>query len=66
MVIVAVSFPALEVAPRLGLRDAGLQVIRIVVTFPPRREDVLLAAGCGGAVQTRHRAQISRFLARPR
>jgi hypothetical protein len=69
MVIVADSLPGLKrwLAP-LGLKDsAKLLVIRVVVAF-------LLHAGrmsclrAGGAVrcEPRHRAQISRFLARPR
>ena len=69
MVIVADSVPGLKrwLAP-LGLKDtAKLLVIRMVVAF-------LLHAGrmsclrAGGAVrcEARHRAQISRFLARPR
>jgi hypothetical protein len=69
MVMVANSLPGLKrwLAP-LGLKDsAKLLVIRVVVAF-------LLHAGrmsclrAGGAVrcETRHRAQISRFLARPR
>jgi Transposase DDE domain len=69
MVMVADSVPGLKrlLAP-LGLKDsAKLLVIRVVVAF-------LLHAGrmsclrAGGAVrcEARHRAQISRFLARPR
>ncbi len=69
MVMVADMVPSLKrlLAP-LGLKDsAKLLVIRVVVAF-------LLHAGrmsclrAGGAVrcETRHRAQISRFLARPR
>jgi DDE family transposase len=69
MIMVVDSLPGLKrwLAP-LGLKDsAKLLVIRVVVAF-------LLHAGrmsclrAGGAVrcQTRHRAQISRFLARPR
>jgi hypothetical protein len=69
MVIVADSVPGLKrwLAP-LGLKDAAkLLVIRMVVAF-------LLHAGrmsclrAGGAVrcEPRHRAQIGRFLARPR
>src|SRR5882724_11274454 len=69
MVIVADSLPGLKrwLAP-LGLKEsAKLLVIRVVVAF-------LLHAGrmsclrAGGAVrcEARHRAQISRFLARPR
>jgi hypothetical protein len=69
MVIVADSLPGLKrwLAP-LGLKEsAKLLVIRVVVAF-------LLRAGrmsclrAGGAVrcEARHRAQISRFLARPR
>jgi hypothetical protein len=69
MVMVANSLPGLKrwLAP-LGLKDsAKLLVIRVVVAF-------LLHAGrmsclrAGGAVrcEARHRAQISRFLARPR
>jgi hypothetical protein len=69
MVIVADSLPGLKrwLAP-LGLKESGkLLVIRVVVAF-------LLHAGrmsclrAGGAVrcESRHRAQISRFLARPR
>jgi Transposase DDE domain len=69
MVIVADSLPGLKrwLAP-LGLKEsAKLLVIRMVVAF-------LLHAGrmsclqAGGAVrcEARHRAQISRFLARPR
>ncbi len=69
MVMVADSLPGLKrwLAP-LGLKDsAKLLVIRVVVAF-------LLHAGrmsclrAGGAVrfEARHRAQISRFLARPR
>ena len=69
MVMLADSIPGLKrwLAP-LGLKDsARLLVIRVVVAF-------LLHAGrmsclrAGGAVrcEARHRAQISRFLARPR
>jgi hypothetical protein len=69
MVIVADSLPALKrwLAP-LGLNESTkLLVIRVVVAF-------LLHAGrmsclrAGGAIrcEARHRAQISRFLARPR
>jgi hypothetical protein len=69
MIMVANSLPSLKrwLAP-LGLKDsAKLLVIRVVVAF-------LLHAGrmsclrAGGAVrcEARHRAQISRFLARPR
>jgi hypothetical protein len=69
MVMVADSVPGLKrLFAKLGLKDsAKLLVIRVVVAF-------LLHAGrmsclrAGGAVgcEPRHRAQISRFLARPR
>lgn len=69
MVMLADSLPGLKrwLAP-LGLKDsARLLVIRVIVAFllHPGRMSCLRA---GGAVrcETRHRAQISRFLARPR
>ena len=69
MVMVADSVPGLKrwIAP-LGLKDsAKLLLIRVVVAFllHPGRMSCLRAAGAVRC-ETRHRAQISRFLARPR
>ena len=69
MVMVADSLPGLKRwIAGLGLRDsAKLLVIRMVVTFllHAGRMSCLRAAGAVRC-ETRHRAQISRFLARPR
>ena len=69
MVMVADSLPGLKRwTAGLGLRDsAKLLVIRMVVTFllHAGRMSCLRAAGAVRC-ETRHRAQISRFLARPR
>jgi DDE superfamily endonuclease len=69
MVMVADQIPGLKrwIAP-LGLKDsAKLLVIRVVVAFllHAGRMSCLRAAGAVRC-ETRHRAQISRFLARPR
>ena len=69
MVMVADLVPGLKrwIAP-LGLKDsAKLLVIRVVVAFllHPGRMSCLRAAGAVRC-EARHRAQISRFLARPR
>src|ERR1700733_8164498 len=69
MVMVADSIPGLKrwIAP-LGLKgSAKLLVIRVVVAFllHPGRMSCLRAAGAVRC-ESRHRAQISRFLARPR
>ena len=69
MVMVADSVPGLKrwIAP-LGLKDsAKLLVIRVVVAFllHAGRMSCLRAAGAVRC-ETRHRAQISRFLSRPR
>ena len=69
MVMVADSVPGLKrwIAP-LGLKDtAKLLVIRVVVAFVLHagRMSCLRAAGAVRC-EPRHRAQISRFLARPR
>ena len=69
MVIVAVSVPGLKRwISTLGLKESvKLLVIRMVVTFllHAGRMSCLRAAGAVRC-ETRHRAQISRFLARPR
>ena len=69
MVMVADSLPGLKRwTAGLGLKDsAKLLVIRVVVTFllHAGRMSCLRAAGAVRC-ETRHRAQISRFLARPR
>jgi hypothetical protein len=69
MVMVADSIPGLKRwIATLGLKDsAKLLVIRMVVTFllHAGRMSCLRAAGAVRC-ETRHRAQISRFLARPR
>jgi Transposase DDE domain len=69
MVMVADSMPGLKRwVATLGLKDsARLLVIRVVVTFllHAGRMSCLRAAGAVRC-ETRHRAQISRFLARPR
>jgi len=69
MVMVADSVPGLKRwISTLGLKDsAKLLVIRMVVTFllHAGRMSCLRAAGAVRC-ETRHRAQISRFLARPR
>ncbi len=69
MIMVAESVPSLKRwISTLGLKDsAKLLVIRMVVTFllHAGRMSCLRAAGTVRS-ETRHRAQISRFLARPR
>src|SRR5271169_542945 len=69
MVMVADSVPGLKRwVATLGLKEsARLLVIRVVVTFllHAGRMSCLRAAGAVRC-ETRHRAQISRFLARPR
>src|SRR5271163_4551241 len=69
MVMVPDSVPGLKRwISTLGLKDsAKLLVIRMVVTFllHAGRMSCLRAAGAVRC-ETRHRAQISRFLARPR
>jgi Transposase DDE domain len=69
MVMVADAVPALKrLIGTLGLKDsAKLLVIRVVVAFllHPGRMSCLRAAGAVRC-EARHRAQISRFLARPR
>lgn len=69
MVMVADSLPKLNRFLRpLGLKDATRQmVMRVMITFMMHfgRMSCLQAAGALQS-QTRHRAQVSRFLARPR
>ena len=69
MRMVADSLPGLKRwTAGLGLKDsAKLLLIRVVVAFPAarRRMSCLQAAGVVRC-EARHRAQISRFLARPR
>src|SRR3954452_21184626 len=69
MVMVADSVPGLKRwIGTLGLKDsAKLLVIRVIVAFllRPGRMSCLRAAGAVRC-EARHRAQISRFLARPR
>ena len=69
MVMLADSMPGLKrwLAP-LGLKDSGrLLIIRVIVAFL-LHTGRMSCLGAGGAVrcEPRHRAQISRFLARPR
>ena len=70
MIMVADSLPGLKRwIVTLGLTDsARLLVIRVVVTFllHAGRMSCLRAGGGCASCEARHRAQISRFLARPR
>ena len=69
MIMVADSLPGIKRFLRaLGLKEATLQmVVRIVIAFILHRGRMsCLSAASVVRSETRHRAQVSRFLARPR